>query len=125
MKAKKRLTRKDPSYFIPLPYAMAIKRLISIEEMEVLAFDGMQLTLRTEGLINVTISVVAHFRREDRVIGQIPNGMISRVQGLLEHDDRIAVSLERKFCDRLKNMFWISFDELPGLDDLGLQSNVS
>lgn len=125
MKAKKRLTRKDPSYFIPLPNAMAIKRLISIEEMEVLAFDGMQLTLRTEGLINVTISVVAHFRREDRVIGQIPNGMISRVQGLLEHDDRIAVSLERKFCDRLKNMFWISFDELPGLDDLGLQSNVS
>jgi hypothetical protein len=122
MKAKKRLTRKDPSYFIPLPYAMAIKRLISVEEMETHLFDGMQLSLRLEGLINVTISVVAHYNSVENVIGQIPNGMISRVQGLMEHDDRVSLSLERKFCDRLKNMFWISFDELPELNDLGLNT---
>lgn len=122
MKAKKRLTRKDPSDFIPLPYAMAVKRLIPAELMEDCLFDGMQLSLKTEGIINVTISILAHFNNEFHVIGQIPNGMISRVQGLMEHDDRVSVSLARKFCDRLKNMFWISFDELPDLDALGLPS---
>ena len=76
MKAKKRLTRKDPSYFIPLPYAMAIKRLIPAEVMNDSLYDGMKLSLKTDGVINITISVTAHYNGEDHVIGQIPNGMI-------------------------------------------------
>ena len=119
MKAKKRLTRKDSSYFIPLPYAMAIKRLVSATEMSDHLFEGMRLSLNAEGVINISINVTAHYLGEDHVIGLIPNGMISRIQGLMEHDDQLSITLERKFCDRLKNMFWISFDELPELKDLG------
>mgnify|MGYP006142076599 CR=1 FL=1 len=119
MKAKKRLNRKDPSYFIPLSYAMAIKRLVTAEEMGDHLFERMRLSLNAEGVINILINVTAYCLGEDHIISLIPNGMISPVQGLMEHDDQVSIMLEREFCDQLKNMFWTSFDELSELKDLG------
>lgn len=78
------------------------------------------MNLRVEGLINITIAVEAVIDGERHLLGYIPAGMVSRVEGILAHEDNILVTLERKSCHRLKNMFWICFDELPGLDQLGL-----
>ena len=118
MTPKKRLTRRDPSYYVPLPFAMALKRVIPEEEMKSFLFNGMQLSLRVEGVIQQTIAVVAHYRQEDHVIGYIPKGMISRILGLIELEERIVVTLEKKQCDRLKRAFWICIDELPDLPEL-------
>lgn len=115
MTPKKRLTKRDPSYYIPLPFAMAIRKVVPEEEFESNLFQGMKLDFQMEGLVNITIKVVAHYNDEDHVIGYIPNGMISRVEGLLSREDKVVVSLERKRCNRLKNAFWICIDELPDL----------
>lgn len=120
MTPKRRLSRKDPAYYVPLPYAMAIKKVIPEEEFEVFLFKGMKLEFKLEGIINTTIAVIANYNNEAHVIGYIPNGMISRIEGLMLHDDKLVVSLERKSCDRLKNTFWICIDELPDLTDFGL-----
>lgn len=120
MQPKKRLSRRDPSYYVPLPYAMAIKRCLDEDVFELHLFNGMQLGLAVEGVINTTIAITAHFNQQDHVIGYIPKGMVSRIQGLVEHEERVVVTLERKRCDRLRNSFWICFDELPEVGDLGI-----
>ncbi|MEQ9186379.1 MAG: hypothetical protein RLP15_01510 [Cryomorphaceae bacterium] len=121
MKSKKRLTRKDPKYFVPLPYAMAIKRGLPEAVFEHCLFDGMQLGLQVEGVINKSIAITAHFHGEDHVIGHVPMGMVSRIEGLVEHEDRVVVTMERTHCDRLRHSFWICFDELPELEDFGVR----
>jgi hypothetical protein len=118
MTPKKRLTRKDPGYFIPLPYAMAVKKVYNDLGIERRLFKGMQLDLQKEGLINVQISIQASINGERVVLGYIPKGMVSRVEGLMEHDEKVVVTLERIQCDRLKNSFWVCFDQLPDLPPL-------
>ena len=49
MQPKKRLSRRDPSYYVPLPYAMAIKRCLDEDVFELHLFNGMQLGLAVEG----------------------------------------------------------------------------
>ncbi|NQV52543.1 MAG: hypothetical protein HQ500_05135 [Flavobacteriales bacterium] len=120
MQTKKRLSRRDPSYYVPLPYAMAIKRCLDEDVFDLHLFNGMQLGLKMEGIINTTIAITAYFDQQDRVIGYIPKGMVSRIEGLVEHEERIVVTMERMRCDRLRNSFWICFDELHDVKDLGI-----
>ena len=120
MTPKKRLTKKDPSYYVPLPYAMAVRRVIDAELFDALVFEGMQLQLVKEGLINISIAITANYQGSEHVLAYVPKGMTTRIEGLMEHDEKIVVSVERKYCDRLKSSFWISFDELPSLKEIGL-----
>ena len=115
MNSKKRLTRRDPSYYVPLPYAMAIKKTQVAIKLGDGLFEGMLLKLRTEGLINKTIAVTAHAGGEEVTLGYIPKGMVERIEGLLALDEQIAVTLERLHCERLIHSFWICFDQLPDL----------
>jgi len=121
MESKKRLTKKEPSYYLPLPYAMAVKKIHSNQEMETYLFEGMTLSFHQEGLINVSIAVVASLDGRDYTIGYVPKGMVSRIVELMGFDDKITVSLEKVHCEQLPNAFWISIDELPELQDLGLK----
>lgn len=120
MTPKRRLTKKDPSCYVPLPYAMAVRRVVDDAFFETLVFEGMQLHLVKEGIINNSIAVTAYFHGEEIILAYIPKGMTSRIEGLMEHEEKIVVSVERKYCDRLKSSFWISFDELPSLKEIGL-----
>lgn len=115
MSSKKRLSKRSPSYYVPLPYALAIKRNLDLEAFDALVFEGMKLDFRIEGVVNLSIAVVITFEENEIVLGYIPKGMISRIEGLMMHEDKIIISLEKKHCPRLKNAFWICIDELPEL----------
>jgi len=120
MKPKKRLKKRDPGYHIPLPFAMAIKRTLPLEDFERVTFKGMQLSLEKVGYFTHEIRILAHRWDKEFVLGKVPKRLVSRIEGLMEHEDRIVVSLENAQCDRLRHSFWICIDELPELGDLGL-----
>jgi hypothetical protein len=118
MTPKKRLSKHSPSYYVPLPYALAIKRQLDDESFEAVAFEGMKLDFKVEGVINQSIAVVVNFEENEIVLGYIPKGMLSRIEGLMMHEDKVLISLEKKYCPRLKQAFWICIDELPDLPPL-------
>ena len=120
MKSKSRVSRKSPSYFVPLPYAMAIHRSISREEAKEHLFVGMQLYLRRMEIPSMSIAVMAFYNNRYNYIGFIPNGMLGRIEQLLAFEDDLLVSLERVECNRLANTFWITIDELPNLFELNV-----
>jgi hypothetical protein len=99
---------------------MAVRKVLDDDIFQENVFEGMKLELVMEGVINQTIAVVAHFRGEDHVLGYIPKGMLDRIEGLMSHDEKIVVSLEKKSCNRLKSAFWICIDELPDLPSFNL-----
>ena len=117
---KKRISKASPSYFLPLPYAMAARKLLSNEEMEEYLFEGLEVRFKPLGLINNTIAIVATINGLELVIAHVPNGMMTRVEGIMEMEEKIHVTIERLSCDQLASAFWICIDELPELWELGL-----
>lgn len=99
---------------------MAVRKLLSNEEMEALLFEGMEVQFRSLGVVNNTIAIIANCEGEEVVIAHIPNGMMTRIEGLMEVEEKIHVTIERLSCDQLSSAFWICIDELPELKDLGL-----
>lgn len=99
---------------------MAIRKVLADDVFEAHVFPGTQLQLVREGVINTTIAVTAYFDGASHVLGYIPKGMLDRIEGLMEHDDKIVVSVEKPSCNRLKNAFWICIDELPDLPKFAL-----
>lgn len=117
---KNKLNKKTPAYYVPLPYAMAVHRAIDREEAEAHLFSGMQLYFRKMEIPSMSIAVMAYYNDRYNYIGFIPNGMISRIEELLNFEDSLLISLERVSCNRLANTFWITIDELPNVAELGI-----
>ncbi len=115
---KKKLSKLSASYYVPLPYAMAIHRSISREEADQNLFAGMQLYFRKMEIPSMSIAVMAYYNDRYNYIGFVPNGMLSRIEELLNFEDSLLVSLERVHCNRLANTFWITIDELPNVVNL-------
>jgi len=115
-----KISKKSPSYYVPMPYAMAIHRSIPKEDSEKYLFKGMQLHLKKMEIPSMSIAVTAHYNGTYNFIGFIPNGMISRISELLQFEDSLVVSLECVDCKRLANTFWITIDQLPTLDTSNL-----
>lgn len=121
MKQKlKKSSKSECSYYLPLPYAMAIHRVISKEETEQHLFKGMQVHFRKMEIPSMSIAIMAYYNDSYNYIGFVPKGMLTRIEEVLNFEDDIVVSLEQVFCPRLANTMWITIDELPSIEDLGI-----
>jgi hypothetical protein len=113
-----KLNKQNPGYYVPLPYAMAIHRSVDRQEADANLYSGMQLYFRKMEIPSMSIAVMAYYNDRYNYIGFIPNGMLSRIEELLNFEDSLLISLERVHCNRLANTFWITIDELPNVADL-------
>ena len=120
MKSKlKKSPKLECSYYLPLPYAMAIHRVIPKEAAEQHLFKGMQVHFRKMEIPSMSIAIMAYYNESYNYIGFVPKGMLSRIEEVLNFEDDIVISLEQVFCPRLANTMWITIDELPSAKELG------
>ncbi len=121
MNLKHRAKPNTPGYYLPMPYTLSVHRSVSMLDCRRWLFDGMLLYLKKFEAPSEAIAVMAFYNNDYRIIGFIPEGVISRMDHILKYEDEIAVSMERKCCSVLKDSFWITIEELPEISQLGVK----
>ena len=64
---KKRISKDSPSYYLPLPYAMAVRKIIPDEEVNAFLYEGMKLEFKVIGLVSNTIAITAFYNEEEHI----------------------------------------------------------
>lgn len=107
---------------IPLPITIPVHRTIGFEQARDHLYTGMQLDFK-QSANGMSIAIVGFYLNDRRIIGTVPQGMLPYIEELLPYADEVSVQVECGTCERLSDSMWITIDELPGLDELGLETS--